>query len=133
MKVAFTRQRLANRVSQLGRTISKDYKGRSLDVVIVLESSFLFAADLVRQISRPVVCHFVRSELRDIRMGGHPRREVFFSSAPSLTGPRRSRGGCRAKHGRYAGLFDEAARRDQAAHFATWLSSSIRQPLEKLI
>jgi hypoxanthine phosphoribosyltransferase len=86
VKVAFTRQRLANRVSQLGRTISQDYKGRSLDVVVVLESSFLFAADLVREISRPVVCHFVRSELRDIRMGGHPRREVFFSSAPSLRG-----------------------------------------------
>jgi hypoxanthine phosphoribosyltransferase len=86
MKVAFTRRRLASRVSQLGRTISKDYAGRTLHVVVMLENSFLFAADLVREISRPVICHFVRLELRDVRMGGHDRREVFFSSPPSVKG-----------------------------------------------
>lgn len=86
MRIAFTRQRLANRVGQLGRTISKDYAGKTLDVVIVLENSFLFAADLVREISGSVVCHFVRAELRDIRLGGHDRREVFFSAPPSLHG-----------------------------------------------
>jgi hypoxanthine phosphoribosyltransferase len=86
MKVAFTRRHLSNRVSQLGRTISRDYAGRTLDVVVILENSFLFAADLVREISRPVVCHFVRSEMRDVLMGGHDRREVFFSAPPSLRG-----------------------------------------------
>src|ERR1700685_4510000 len=86
MKVAFTRQRLRNRVSQLGRTISKDYAGCTLHVVVVLENSFLFAADLVREISRPVVCHFVRSEVRDVRMGGYDRREIFFSAPPVLDG-----------------------------------------------
>jgi len=86
MKVAFTRQRLCNRVSQLGRAISKDYAGRTVDVVVVLENSFLFAADLVREISSPVVCHFVRSETRDILMGGFDRREIFFSAAPVLLG-----------------------------------------------
>jgi hypoxanthine phosphoribosyltransferase len=86
MKVAFTRQRLRNRVSQLGRKISKDYAGRTVDVVVVLENSFLFAADLVREISRPVVCHFVRSETRDVLMGGFDRREIFFSAAPALDG-----------------------------------------------
>jgi len=86
MKVAYTRQRLAKRVGQLGRTISHDYAGRTLDVVVMLEDSFLFAADLVREISRPVVCHFVRAELRDVRMGGYDRREVFFSAPPTLRG-----------------------------------------------
>lgn len=86
MRVAFTRRRLAGRVSQLGRTISRDYVGRTVDVVIMLENSFLFAADLVREISRPVVCHFVRSEVRDIRMGGFDRREIFFSAPPPLRG-----------------------------------------------
>jgi len=52
----------------------------------MLENSFLFAADLVREISRPIVCHFVRSEIRDIRMGGYDRREIFFSAPPSLNG-----------------------------------------------
>lgn len=86
MKVAFTRQRLATRVGQLGRTISKDYAGRTVDVVVVLENSFLFAADLVREISRPVLCHFVRSEIRDVRLAGHDCREIFFSEAPALRG-----------------------------------------------
>jgi hypoxanthine phosphoribosyltransferase len=86
MKVAFTRQRLATRVGQLGRAISKDYAGRTVDVVVVLENSFLFAADLVREISRPVSCHFVRSEMRDVRFGGQDYREIFFSTAPALRG-----------------------------------------------
>ncbi len=86
MKVAFSQQQLARRVSAMGRAISKDYAGRTLDVVIVLEGSFLFAADLVREISRPVVCHFVRSEMRDVRAQGHELREIFFSAAPALKG-----------------------------------------------
>lgn len=86
MKVAFTRRRLENRVSQLGRAISGDYSGRALDVVIVLENSFLFAADLVREISRPVVCHFVRADARDVKLGGHDYREIFFSAPPALRG-----------------------------------------------
>jgi hypoxanthine phosphoribosyltransferase len=86
MKVAFTRQRLATRVGQMGREISRDFKGRTVDVVVVLENSFLFAADLVRQISAPVACHFVRAEMRDVRVGGHDYREIFFSAPPTLRG-----------------------------------------------
>lgn len=86
MRVAYTRQRLAARVAQLGREISRDYAGRTLDVVVILENAFLFGADLIRQISQPVVCHFVRSEVRDVRLGGYDRREIFFSAPPNLTG-----------------------------------------------
>lgn len=84
MKVAFSRQRLAKRVNQLGRAISKDYAGKTLDVVIMIDSSFLFAADLIRTISGPVVCHFVRAQMRDVRLGGYERREIFFSDPPAL-------------------------------------------------
>jgi hypoxanthine phosphoribosyltransferase len=86
MRVAYSRGRLSTRVGQLGRTISHDYAGRTVDIVVILENSFLFAADLVREISRPVVCHFVRSEVRDVNLGGHDRREIFFSAPPSLRG-----------------------------------------------
>jgi len=85
-KVAFTRQRLAKRVGEMGRAISRDYASRTIDVVVMLENSFLFAADLVREISRPVVCHFVRSQMRDVRMGGYERREIFFSTPPTIRG-----------------------------------------------
>jgi hypoxanthine phosphoribosyltransferase len=86
MKAAFTRQRLATRVGQMGREISRDFKGRTVDVVVVLENSFLFAADLVRQIQGPVTCHFVRAEMRDVRVAGHDYREIFFSAPPTLRG-----------------------------------------------
>jgi hypoxanthine-guanine phosphoribosyltransferase len=57
-----------------------------VDAVVVLESSFIFAADLLRCISRPVVCHFVRADIRDVQQSGFDRREVFFSQAPQLGG-----------------------------------------------
>ena len=86
MKVAYSRKQLAARVAQMGRAISRDYGGRTLYVVAILENSFLFAADLVREISQPVVCHFVRSELRQVDLGGFRRPEVFFSAPPKLEG-----------------------------------------------
>jgi hypoxanthine phosphoribosyltransferase len=86
VKIAYSKQRLESRVAQMGRAISRDYGARTLDVVVILENAFLFGADLVRRISNPVVCHFVRSEMRDVRMGGYDRREIFFSSPPRLAG-----------------------------------------------
>jgi len=84
LKVVYSPARLSSRVATLGRTISRDYAGRTVDVVIMLENAFVFAADLLRRINRPVVCHFVRSEMRDVQMGGYDRREVFFSRQPEL-------------------------------------------------
>ena len=75
--------RLKSCVARLGRRISRDYSGRTVDVVIMLENAFVFGADLVRQIQSPVVCHFVRSELRNVRPN---LREVFFSHQPNLSG-----------------------------------------------
>jgi hypoxanthine phosphoribosyltransferase len=59
---------------------------RTVDVVVVLENSFLFAADLVREIAGPVACHFVRAEMRDVSVSGHDYREIFFSAPPTLRG-----------------------------------------------
>jgi hypoxanthine phosphoribosyltransferase len=70
----------------MGRVISRDFAGRTVDIVVVLESSFIFAADLMRRISQPVVCHFVRAETRDVTQSGFDRREIFFSRAPRLAG-----------------------------------------------
>jgi len=51
---------------------------------VILENAFVFAADLVRHINVPTVCHFVRAEIRDIELGGYPRTEIFFSHEPDL-------------------------------------------------
>ena len=85
-RVAVSAARIAKRVAALGQQISRAYKGRRLDVVVTLDRGFVFAADLIRQIDSPVVCHFVREDVRDIQQGGHPRREGFFGPPPDLKG-----------------------------------------------
>jgi hypoxanthine phosphoribosyltransferase len=80
----YSPQQLEKRVNSLGRAISRDYEGRTVDVVVLLENAFVFAADLVRCISGRVVCHFVRAEIRDVHFGWHDRREIYFSRPPRL-------------------------------------------------
>jgi hypoxanthine phosphoribosyltransferase len=78
--------RIAGRVAELGKDISRAYQGRRLDVVVTMDRGFMFAADLIRELDGTVVCHFVREDLRDVEDGGRPRREVLFSGAPDLKG-----------------------------------------------
>ena len=72
--------RIANRVKALGRQISRDARGHRLDVVVTMDRSFMFAADLLRAIDAPVVLHFVLERIRDVELGGQQRREVFFAN-----------------------------------------------------
>ncbi len=83
---AFSAARIAARVAALGKEVSREYNGRRVDVVVTLDRGFVFAADLMRQIDAPIVCHFVREEVRDVEHSGHARREVFFGSGPELKG-----------------------------------------------
>jgi hypoxanthine phosphoribosyltransferase len=80
----YSSQQLARRVGAMGGAISRDYKGRTVDVVILFENAFVFAADLVRRIAPRVVCHFVRLDIRDLQFAGHERREIYFSRPPRL-------------------------------------------------
>lgn len=52
-------ERIAERVSDLGRQITRDYRGRSLVLICVLKGSFVFAADLARNIQLPVRIEFL--------------------------------------------------------------------------
>jgi hypoxanthine phosphoribosyltransferase len=83
---AFSESRIATRVAELGKEISKAYKGRRLDIVVTLDRGFVFAADLIRRLDGTVVCHFVHEDVRDIDDKGRARREVFFGKRPALKG-----------------------------------------------
>ena len=48
-KIIYSRARLAARLAVIGKQVSKDYAGRTIDVVIILEDAFIFAADLIAQ------------------------------------------------------------------------------------
>jgi len=84
LEPVYSSQQLAKCVRTLGLAISRDYEGRTVDVVVMLENACIFAADLLRSISGRVVCHFVRAEIRDIQFNGHDRREINFSRPPRL-------------------------------------------------
>ncbi len=83
-KIVYSKARLAARIAALGKQVSRDYKGRTVDAIVILEDGFIFAADLLRAISSPVVCHFVRLEVRDVELSGFSRREIFFTKPPIL-------------------------------------------------
>lgn len=82
----FSAQRIASRVAALGKQISREYRGRRLDVVVTMDRGFIFAADLIRNINAPVVCHFVREDIRDVHHEGRVRREVLFGAHPEMKG-----------------------------------------------
>ncbi|MGB2621973.1 MAG: phosphoribosyltransferase family protein [Candidatus Acidiferrum sp.] len=85
-RAAYSAARIGARVAALGREITREYKGRRVDVVVTLDRGFVFAADLIREIDTAVVCHFVREDVRDVEDGGHERREVYFGARPELKG-----------------------------------------------
>jgi hypoxanthine phosphoribosyltransferase len=78
--------RIASRIKALGREITRAASGRRLDVVVTMDRSFVFAADLIRAIEAPVVVHFVNEDVRDVEQSGHERREVFFGERAGTGG-----------------------------------------------
>ncbi len=58
-EVLLDADRIARRVRELGAEISADYSETGLVVIGVLKGSFIFLADLVREITAPVIVDFV--------------------------------------------------------------------------
>jgi hypoxanthine phosphoribosyltransferase len=52
--VLFDESTILRRLDEMGATITRDYAGRELTVLVVLHGSLLFAADLMRRIDLPV-------------------------------------------------------------------------------
>ena len=58
--VFISEQKISQRVKELGEQISAHYQGEKLTVICVLKGSFIFCADLVRQLSVPTEVEFVQ-------------------------------------------------------------------------
>jgi hypoxanthine phosphoribosyltransferase len=59
VKVLYSEEVLRKKVEELGAMVSADYAGRIPILVAVLKGSFIFIADLCRQISIPVIFDFM--------------------------------------------------------------------------
>ena len=65
-EVLISREEIHSRVKQLGHEISKDYQGKELHLVGVLNGAFMFLADLVRHLSIPCqICFMQASSYKD--------------------------------------------------------------------
>jgi len=58
-EVLLTESDLANKISQIGKSISKDYEGRELILIGVLKGSVMFMADLMKKIEIPCSMDFM--------------------------------------------------------------------------
>ncbi|MBU5256567.1 hypoxanthine phosphoribosyltransferase [Tissierella praeacuta] len=58
-RTLYSREDIATRVKELGEIISKEYKDKNLLVISLLRGSFIFASDLVRELSIPVEVDFM--------------------------------------------------------------------------
>ncbi|HEV2177202.1 MAG TPA: phosphoribosyltransferase family protein [Terriglobia bacterium] len=86
LRVVYTPSQIRQRVNRLARQMNRDYKGKTLHVVGILETCFMFMADLVRALRVPVVCHFVRADMADTTVEGVPVREIRYTPAVDATG-----------------------------------------------
>ncbi|SHJ76534.1 hypoxanthine phosphoribosyltransferase [Malonomonas rubra DSM 5091] len=59
-RILFSRDKIAREINRLGQEISRDYGDEEIMLVGVLKGSFLFIADLIREITSPSVVDFVR-------------------------------------------------------------------------
>jgi len=51
-------EKIVKRIKEMGDTLSKKYNGEELVAVCILKGSFMFYADLIREIDTDVICEF---------------------------------------------------------------------------
>ena len=59
LEVLISEEKIAARVQELGKQISRDYQGKSIHLVCVLKGAYTFLADLSRAIEIPVTLDFL--------------------------------------------------------------------------
>ena len=58
--VHISKEEIRKRTEELGREISKDYEKEELLMVVLLRGSFIFSADLIREVRSDVVVDFMK-------------------------------------------------------------------------
>lgn len=86
LRQVITADQIQKRIKELGRQISDDYKGETIQILAVLENAFMFVADLVRAIEVPVVCQFIKPKYTRPKGSGSDVMEIFFSHEPDISG-----------------------------------------------
>ena len=86
LRCVYSEKQIHKRVGELAKQIDRDYKGKTLHAVGILEDCFIFMADLVRRLKIPVVCHFIKGEIRDTGAGASAHREITYAPKVEAAG-----------------------------------------------
>ena len=86
LRSVISAKQIQKRLHELANQINRDYRGKTLHVVGVLENSFVFTADLIRALKVPVYCYFVRADIRDTAQGGIATREISYTPRVEAAG-----------------------------------------------
>jgi len=86
LRVVYTTSQLQKRVRELAAQINRDYRGKTLHVVGILENCFLFMADLVRYLKMPVFCYFIKAQIHDVSAGMVALREIMYTPRVDAAG-----------------------------------------------
>jgi hypoxanthine phosphoribosyltransferase len=81
-RVLLSANQIGKRVQEMAHQISKDYLGKTIYAVGVLENGFIFMADLVRHLQVPVVCQFLQTAFKETK----DATEISFSSGLDVQG-----------------------------------------------
>lgn len=58
-KVLLSKEAIDNKITELAKTIEKDYQGKKILMVCILRGAFLFFSDIVRKINLPIEIDFM--------------------------------------------------------------------------
>lgn len=79
VSVVFSEEQIQKRVREIALEISRDCGDEVLQVVGVLENGFIFMADLVRKLTCPVICQFIRTKLEDSTVDAQAVQSIVYS------------------------------------------------------
>ncbi len=85
-KILLSEEQINKRVEKMGAKISSDADGRKLNIIAVLDDGFMLMADLVRHMTCPVQCQFLRMATVDLMQDGHERRQILYDSVTDVEG-----------------------------------------------
>lgn len=82
MRMLLDREKIHQRVVELGAQINRDYAGQDLVIIGILKGVFIFMADLARELKLPLEVDFVR--LTSYGMGSESSGEVRITKDVEL-------------------------------------------------
>jgi hypoxanthine phosphoribosyltransferase len=75
-RVLLSADQIRKRIQEMARQIAKDFAGKTLYMVAVMENGFVFVSDLMRELDLPIVCQFVRGEYKQ---PDQATMEIFYA------------------------------------------------------